>query len=485
MVPTRKDWIAFIVVIASAVVFLAFPYRILESGFLPPDDALRYAARAVSGKSWGEIILMRPEISIDHNPGWNWLLGTIHGATGWGPKQLVNFSVIATFAVFSIVPMFWLRRPESWIAAITILLLVFPYFAERLMVGRPLWLTAAATIILLCLWREDPAKERLRRMCIWSAGLIGLCVWIHGSWYLFAMVPFSFFAARRWRAALCLTVCWLAGSAAGAVLTGTPWKYLYESALIPFLALNQAAPLSAMAGEFKPYTGGYAAVAIVGVILGLRVVAGSPLKDVTRNPMLWLAVIGWILGFKVFRFWLDWGLPALAVWMAFEFQELAKANKNLSEPGARFAVLGAAAFLLLGVVSSDKEKRWSRFSDFESMDLRQAEHAGWLPDKGGILYAVNMSVFYQTFYTNPRGEWRYALGFEPSFMRPEDYSVYLELWETLNALKAVQPWVAKMTVADRLVLLGSENTRPAIPELEWKYVVRDTWVGRRARSAAR
>jgi hypothetical protein len=426
---------------------------------------------------------MRPEISIDHNPGWNWLLGTIHRATGWEPKQLVMFSVVSTFAVFAIVPLYWLRRPEGWMASLAILMLVFPYFAERLLVGRPLWLTATATLVLLCLWKEERPKAELRRVCIFSTGVIALCVWIHGSWYLLGMVPFSFFAARRWRAALCLTACWLAGSLGGAVLTGAPWKYLYESALIPFLALNQSAPQNAMAGEFKPYQGGYPALAMVGVIVGLRVVAGLPLKDITRNPMLWLALIGWLLGFKIFRFWLDWGLPALALWMAFEMDDLSKGFKRISDPLGRCAVLGASAILLWGWVGSDKEKRWSRYSEFEALDMQRAEHAAWLPDKGGILYAVNMSVFYETFYTNPHGDWRYALGFEPSFMRPEDYAVYLELWQTLNALKAVQPWVAKMTPADRLVLLGQETTRPAIPKLEWKYLVKDTWIGRVPRAS--
>ena len=94
-----------------------------------------------------------------------------------------------------------------------------------------------------------------------------------------------------------------------------------------------------------------------------------------------------------------------------------------------------------------------------------------------------MSIFYETFFTNPQGEWRYALGFEPSFMLPDDYSVFRELWETLNAIKALQPWVGKMSPADRLVLLAPENTPPAIPQLEWNYVVKNTWVGRLPRHA--
>jgi len=110
--------------------------------------------------------------------------------------------------------------------------------------------------------------------------------------------------------------------------------------------------------------------------------------------------------------------------------------------------------------------------------LRRPEHSGWLPDSGGILYCVNMSVFYQTFFTNPKGDWRYVLGYEPSFMRPEDYAVYEELCRTRNAVHATAPWVNKMTPADRLVFVSGPKPTPGIPQLEWYYAATNLWVGR-------
>ena len=457
---------------------MALPLRLFDLGFLPPDDSLRYAARAVSGKTWNEIILMRPEITIDHNAGWNWLQGVMHRLTGWSPKQLVLFSLVLTFAVFSIIPLFWFRRPESWVASLALLMFIFPYFAERLFVGRPLWLTATVALVLLCLWKEDPDSTKLRKILIVSSVLVAVSGWIHGSWYLLGLVPATFAVGRRWRASLCLTFCWLAGSVFGALFTGHPWKYLYESALIPFLALDQTVPPNALVGEFQPFTGGYFALVIIALLLGLRSAGRLPMTNIVKDPMLALALIGWLLGAKVFRFWLDWGLPALALWIAFQLQDLLGTNQRLLNAISRCAVSVAAALLLFVGVADNKENRWSNFSQFEAMDEQRAEHAEWLPDKNGILYSVNMSVFYETFFTNPLGDWRYALGFEPSFMHPEDYAVFRELWQTLNAVQAVQPWVNKMTPADRLVLLGPSFNPPAIPQLEWKYVIKDTWVGR-------
>jgi hypothetical protein len=478
---TGKNWVLIALIFVALCVFIAFPVRLIDLGFLPPDDALRYAARAVVGKDWADIIVIRPEITIDHNPGWNLLQELVFGATNWTPRRLVNFSVILLFVVFCATPLFLIRRPEAWVTSLTLMMLVFTYFAERLVLGRPLLLTAAVTLALLSLWqREDHHGKKL---WVFTIALIALCVWIHGSWYLLAMVPAAFFLARRWRPALGLTLCWLAGSIVAAFFTGQPWKYLYESALIPVLALGQKVPANALAGEFQAYSGGLPALLLVGLILGARFARGLPLKQVTKDPILWLALIGWVLGYKVFRFWLDWGLPALALWTALQLEELLDSTPALSTKTARFSLAAAAAALLFLFVANDSTQRWSQHSKFEALDSTRPEHAPWLPDKGGILYAVNMSVFYETFFTNPQGEWRYALGFEPSFMLPDDYSVFRELWETLNAIKAVQPWVRKMSPADRLVLLAPDNTPPAIPQLEWKYVVKDTWVGRLPRHA--
>src|SRR5208282_1688937 len=79
------------------LVILAIPLKIIGYGYLPGDDALRHAAKAVSGKSWSEILVLNPVYVIDHEFGWNLLLEKIHLWTNWDAERLVLFSVVSLF----------------------------------------------------------------------------------------------------------------------------------------------------------------------------------------------------------------------------------------------------------------------------------------------------------------------------------------------------------------------------------------------------
>jgi hypothetical protein len=190
--------------------------------------------------------------------------------------------------------------------------------------------------------------------------------------------------------------------------------------------------------------------------------------------------MGLALGFRVVRFWLDWGIPALALLIATETSSIARLKEN---PAMRVALAGVAAIALFAFVGTDRNARWSQYARMDCLDARRPDHREWVPEPGGILYAVDMSVFYQTFFTNPHGEWRYAMGFEPTFMRPEDLAVYYEICRTHNAIRACAPWLERMTPKDRLVLRGPINNYPSIPKLEWHYAAQDLWVGRLRRSS--
>ena len=58
--------------------------RILALGYLPYDDALRHAAKAVSGRPWSEILLLRPGFDLDSNPGWHAFLARCTGYSASG-----------------------------------------------------------------------------------------------------------------------------------------------------------------------------------------------------------------------------------------------------------------------------------------------------------------------------------------------------------------------------------------------------------------
>ena len=109
---------------------------------------------------------------------------------------------------------------------------------------------------------------------------------------------------------------------------------------------------------------------------------------------------------------------------------------------------------------------------------------GWLPDKGGIFYSVDTTLFYQTFFKNPKADWRYIFGFESTLMPAEDFDVYQSAMWNFGDARAYDPWLKKMRPADRLVFRGARGTPPNIPQLEWNYGVSGIWLGRTPRTNA-
>src|SRR5262249_4533015 len=71
---------------------LFIPLRILGEGYWPTDDALHHAAKAVSGKDWSEILVLRADVTGDTNPGWRVFESTVDRLTDWDPPALVLFS---------------------------------------------------------------------------------------------------------------------------------------------------------------------------------------------------------------------------------------------------------------------------------------------------------------------------------------------------------------------------------------------------------
>src|SRR5262249_38880032 len=158
---------------------------------------------------------------------------------------------------------------------------------------------------------------------------------------------------------------------------------------------------------FQPFTGSYPAFVLVGLVLIWRKLAGRSITLIWRDPLFWMAAVGLGLGLRVLRFWLDWGLPALALWFAFQIQELFE-TKILQDGLARVAMTGLLGIVLMATVASDRDKHWSQLGAFEALNAAKPEQAEWLPAANGILYSVDLAVFYETFFENPRGNWRYV-----------------------------------------------------------------------------
>jgi hypothetical protein len=468
----------------SVLVFLWMVVSIIAQGYVPTDDALRHSAYAVSGKTWDQILVLNPALMADHNPGWHVALRWLHNSLGWNQSQLVFFSVASLFLCVALPPVFLMRRPELWLASLTAILIAQPHFIMRLMLGRPLLLSMAVLVVLLFLWTRDDFSLRQQKLRLgWSAVLIGLAVWVHGTWYLFFLPAIAFGLAGRMKSALQLTLCWLGGSMLGAVLTGHPVEFLTGAVKFALSALSGHDYQHVLVTEFKATDGVFPYVALVVAVAMMRTWFAGRLPAFFRDPVFVMLILGWLLGLKVGRFWLDWSMPAAWVWLTQSFCEIAESRVPLqSWRRAKMGMLILASLLFITI--SDFESRWSSALKTDYISPDKEELAGWLPGDGGIIYSPEMTVFYQTFFRNPEAPWRYVLGYEPALMTPENLKVLRNIQWNDGDPRTYLPWLEKMRPEDRLIFVGGVRMEPSLPGIEWIYAATDRWIGRPVQSPA-
>ncbi len=458
------------------LVILAIPLKIIGFGFLPPDDALRHAAKAVSGKPWPEILVMGPAFQIDHNFGWHFLLRQIYLASHCNTEGLVLMSVVGLFVLVGWSPLPWLKRPEAWLVALIAMGLASDVL-YRFLDGRPFVLTIAGLMTILFVWQVHGSSPPGWWTVLWMAPLIAACTFVHGVWYLWALPVAAFFLAGQFRWGVMLAAGWGMGAFLGASLTGHPFASLCQAVIMASRAFGMHTTQRTMVGEFQPSAGELWSVAILGGLVILRQLAGLKARPLTSNPAFWLACICWVLGFKAARFTDDWGLPALMVLITCDLQLLLEA-RFAADSFKRLALTGGLAAATFLAITNDGGSRWTYNLTLQYLTADNPDLNGWLPEKGGILYSSDMTVFYQTFFKNPNADWRYILGYEPGFMPDEDFSVYHKIMWNFGDAKAYEPWVDKMRPQDRLVIRGGRGSPPNIPQLEWEYGVSGIWIGR-------
>jgi hypothetical protein len=465
------------IIVISTIILI--PLKIIGYGFLPMDDALRHAAKTISGKSWQQILVMRDDFPIDPSPGWQKILEWVHDLHGGNAESLVVFSVVALMTLVTLCALPWFRRPEAWLAALFAAAIFVPACTTRFARGRPYLVTDAVLITILFLWsrREDGRPGHLA--WLFTPLLVAASAWIHGSWYLLCLPGAAILFAGFWRSALWYGGGWLAGSFLGCALTGHPFEFLFQSVRHMFGVFGDMVVNSQLEPELHPSDGGIPAVLAVVVLLLCRKIFLGFNPRRLLNPIFMMMVLGWLLGLKVRRFWWDFGTPAFIVWVALELQE--HFEKHLTVDSARRLVvtLGIAAGAFLGF-TSDRDSRWTANLATEFISPDTPGIAGWLPGYGGIVYNSDMDVFFQTFYANPAGNWKYILGFESGLMRPNDLETLRKIqWNHGAAFEAYEPWVKKMRPADRMIIRASgAGGPPEIPELEWRYAATDLWIGR-------
>ena len=475
----RNDFISHLastlvwIVVAAAILFI--PMKIIGLGYLPMDDAMRHAAKAVSGKSWSDILVTRPGIIVDPQAGWSSILGLVHRAAGRGTDGLVAFSVVSLFAVFCLCCAWRFKRPESWVLSLVLVMAFYTAILTRLMSGRPCILAMAAAMTILLLWsRED--RDRFGLLLITTV-LIALSVWIDGNWCLWVLVPMALALTGAWGRSALLGLCWLAGSVIGASLTGHPIAALAQQIEYSLYAFGDVAVQRALAVEFRPTDGVYPMVLLVATVLLARTaVAGRWEGRTVRNPAFVLTILGWVMGLRVGRFWWDWGLPAGMVWIAQQIDEVSEGRcagaKN------RLCIAMAACLTLALGATGDSKGRWTNNLTAPFLASESSQMAEWLPGRGGIIYSADADVFYQAFFRNPNADWKYVLGFAPVLMTAEDFDIYRRIQSSSGGVRGYKPWIAKLQRGDRIVIEQENSPEPVLPELEWRKATDKMWIGR-------
>lgn len=469
-----------------AVIFtiLVVPLKIISYGYLPGDDALRHAAYAVSGKTWPEILVFGPTFHFDPNWGWHWLLRQIYLWQHCSTDGLVGFEVVSLFIVSGLAIMGCLKRPEAWLAAFIIV--AEPQVSdltERFLLGRPFVLSITAIAMILLVWQRSRGAPPKWRSMLWMTPLIAVAVFLHGVWYLWALPVAAFFLAQQFRWCFLLAASWILGTFLGSALTGHPVESILQAWQLAVGALGKHQTQITLVSELRPSGGDIFTILLLGGLVALRRLAKLDAPPLFRHPAFWLVIIGWILGCETNRFWEDWGLPALAVLIAGDLQ-LFFESRLAADSFQRLALVCGLALTMYVATTNDFNSRWTNHLAWRYLTPDNPDLKGWLPDKGGILYSTDMSIFYQTFFKNPDGDWRYALGFESTLMTDENFKVYHSVLWNFGDAKAYKPWVDKMRPEDRLVIRGGRASPPNLPQLEWNYPVGDIWVGRLPRPVA-
>ena len=462
--------------VVAALLGLLIPLKILGLGYRPSDDALRHVGKALSGKSWTEILVVEDGYGGDEHPGWHAILGAAHAVFGWDADTLVAISVAVPFALFWISMLAWRKRPEALLAALLLASVAGSDTFMRLLLGRPFIVVLIVMITVLQLWAR-PRKASLAQIAS-TVALIGLSVWVHGSWYLFGIVVAAFALCGDWRKTCSLSVCWLAGTAFGATLTGHPAAYLRQTTTHLFDVFGSHSLDRMLVTELRADYGDFSFVLAIGLALVWRVARGEWKREAVFNPVFALAALGWLLGLQISRFWSDWGYPAAILWLAVELEGVLEARLSREKVSAVLLAAFVAAGTYIGS-TRDLAGRWTRNLDTVFLapnDFRLPRIAQWLPGPGGIVYSSSLDVFFRTFYKNPQADWRYLLGFEPGIMPREDRKILRDIQRSGYAPAAYAPWVRRMKIDDRLILL--QTPKPGIQELEWYYAGGNTWIGR-------
>jgi len=463
------------------LVILAIPLKIISYGYLPSSDALRYAARAVNGKEWSEIVILNPAYkNIGDEFGWHLFLRQIFLWSHCSTTALVLLSVALLFVLVGWSALPWLKRPEAWLIALLVVGLTSD-LTIRFSLGRPLLLTMTGLLTILFAWRAHGSGQAGWRVALWMAAVIAFCVFMHGVWYLWLLPVAAFLLAGQFRWGLVLAAGCGVGSLFGASFTGHPFAANYQAGETAWRTLAVQTTDNTLVTELQPSSGEVFGLIVLGGLLVLRHLAKLNVQRLGADPVFWLAGISWVLSFKVARFAEDWGWPALMVLLTCDLQQFLQSRVS-SNSFKRLGLACGLAVTTFLALTNDIGGRWTQNLNQAHLESGNPALRGWLPESGGVFYTTDMKLFFQTLFKNPNADWRYLLGFEPTLLPGEDFKIYHRILLNPADPEAYQPWIQKMKPADRLVIRVTGGPAPPIPQLEWGYGVGGIWIGRLPRA---
>lgn len=464
----------YVSLIATCVIAAA---RIIARGFLPDDDILADAAKAITGRPWTEILVLRPEFSSDPHVAWHALLRSVELMTGLQQRGLVVLAVIALFTLFCCAGIPWLRRAESWLLALVIAAGASTGIIERFVRGRPFIISAVCLATLLLFWRRFADRPPAPRHLVTIAVIMTVSALLHGSWYLWLLPIAAFALAGEYAWSRAIAVAWVIGCVVAALLSGHPLAFPLTTIRMGFAAFGRATTRQSLVAEFQPTQANVTGLMLIGFVVLFHKLCeeGRAMRPLRHDPAFILACLGWVLGYEATRFWVDWGLVALVVLIAVQIDAFLSARVPAGSERRLWLALGICVSFYL-VATNDAQDRWSTSGNVYRTAFSRAAVRSMMPSGNGIIYSADMAVFYEGFFANPKAPWRYMTGFEPTMMPPADYAVYRQIIASHGDPAVYAPWAARMGPDDRIVLRAPEQ--PQLAGVDWQGIA-GFWVGRR------
>lgn len=465
-----------------SIVFLIIPMKIIQYGWLPSDDALRHVAFSSVARQWKDVLVIKEELESDHNPGWHQILRFLHDKLNVSKIGLLRLSVIGLFLLINITGILISPNPVCWLLAIAFILICDYGIFGRMLLGRPYLVSCAATLIMLRLYGlpnsseefSDKKKKIIRIIAVLLS--VALSTWIHGSWYLFFLIPFSFLFAKKHRECTELSCIILIGTLLGGLFTGDLIVFFRFHYLATFNIFTEKTFNWLLVREFASGAHNTNFILLVLAIISLSVYKNKlTVKKLSLDPAFIMTLLCWLLSIMVIRFWVDWGSMALLFWLSYRFKDLIDSSETLKEPRVKYSLFLFVILAVYFMTTNDGGGRYSKEVFDQPIDFTEERLAGWAPEPGGIVYSDSMSVFYKHFYEYPNAPWKYILGFESAIMPDEDRKVLRRIGYNFRLPDEFLPWINKMTKADRLITVGSVGN---FPQLESIRGARNYWIYR-------